>query len=40
LFITAGLLLDLILPLVWGLTLTVPLVVRWWIAYRSGQLFH
>lgn len=37
LFITSSLLLDFMLPLVWGLVLTVPLLALcWWVAYRSG----
>jgi hypothetical protein len=37
LFITLGLIMDLMLPLVWSLVLTLPLVVLcWWVAYRSG----
>jgi hypothetical protein len=37
LFITLGLVLDVALPLIWGLVLTLPLAVGcWWIAYRSG----
>jgi hypothetical protein len=37
LFVTLGLLMDFLLPLVWGLALSLPLaVVCWWIAYRSG----
>ncbi|HEX7285354.1 MAG TPA: hypothetical protein VF532_04190 [Candidatus Angelobacter sp.] len=37
LFITLGLAMDLALPLVWSLTLTLPLIVLcWWVAYRSG----
>lgn len=36
-FLGVGLLLDFALPLVWGLVLTLPLViVCWWVAYRSG----
>ena len=35
--ITLGLIADFILPLIWGLLATIPLVVlSWWIAYRSG----
>jgi hypothetical protein len=37
LFITLGLIMDFMLPLVWSLALTVPLlIVCWWVAYRSG----
>jgi len=37
LFITLGLVLDVALPLLWGLALTLPLAIGcWWIAYRSG----
>jgi hypothetical protein len=37
LFITLGLVMDFMLPLVWSLALTVPLlIVCWWVAYRSG----
>jgi hypothetical protein len=36
-FVTLGLLMDVTMPLVWGLVLTLPLAVAcWWIAYRSG----
>jgi len=35
-FMTLSLISDFVLPLVWGLVLTLPLlVVSWWIAYRS-----
>lgn len=31
-----GVLADLVLPLVWGLVATIPILVAcWWIAYRS-----
>jgi hypothetical protein len=37
LFIVLGLIADLILPLMWGLIATIPiLIVSWWVAYRSG----
>ena len=37
LFITLGLAMDFMLPLVWSLALTLPLLVLcWWVAYRSG----
>lgn len=37
LFTTLGLALDFAVPLVWGLILTLPLVVLcWWMAFRSG----
>ena len=37
LFVTLGLLLDVLLPWVWSLVLTLPLAVGcWWITYRSG----
>jgi len=37
LFMTLGLVLDFAVPLVWGLILTLPLLVLcWWMAYRSG----
>ena len=36
-FITSSLIADIVLPLVWGLIATIPLVLlSWWIAYRSG----
>lgn len=39
LFITLGLVLDLTLPIVWSLALTLPLLILcWWVAYRSGWL--
>ena len=32
-----SLILDFVLPLMWGLIATIPLVfVCWWIVYRSG----
>jgi hypothetical protein len=37
LFIVLGLIMDVALPLWWGLALTLPLgVFCWWVAYRSG----
>lgn len=37
LFMTLGLILDFAVPLVWGLILTLPLLVLcWWMAFRSG----
>ena len=37
LFIVLGLIMDVALPLWWGLALTLPLLVFcWWVAYRSG----
>ena len=37
LFIVLGLVLDVALPFLWSLILTLPLLVLcWWIAYRSG----
>ena len=28
---------DFIFPLIWGLVLTIPVVIlSWWVAYRSG----
>jgi hypothetical protein len=37
LFIVLGLIMDVALPLWWGLALTLPLAVFcWWVAYRSG----
>jgi hypothetical protein len=36
-FLVLGVVLDVTVPLMWGLVLTLPLVVLcWWIAYRSG----
>ena len=38
LFIILCLVLDVTLPLIWGLVLTVPLLVAcWWPGYRSGR---
>jgi hypothetical protein len=37
LFLTLGALMDLLVPWIWGLALTLPLLVLcWWTAYRSG----
>lgn len=37
LFVTSGVIADLLLPWVVGLILTLPLAVGcWWVAYRSG----
>jgi hypothetical protein len=37
LFIVLGLIMDVALPLWWGVALTLPLgVLCWWVAYRSG----
>jgi len=36
LFIVLGVIADLILPLVWGMIATVPILIfSWWVAYRS-----
>jgi hypothetical protein len=36
-FFCLSVLADFLLPLVWGLVATLPLVIlSWWIAYRSG----
>ena len=36
-FIVLSLVADFVLPLLWGLLATLPLIVlSWWIAYRSG----
>ncbi len=37
LFVGLGLVADFLLPLMWGLLATIPIVfLSWWIAYRSG----
>jgi hypothetical protein len=37
LFLTLGAVMDFLLPWVWGLVLTLPLLLLcWWAAYRSG----
>jgi uncharacterized membrane protein len=36
LFIMLGLVADFILPLMWGIIATIPiLILSWWVAYRS-----
>jgi hypothetical protein len=36
LFIVLGVIADLILPLMWGIIATVPILIfSWWVAYRS-----
>jgi hypothetical protein len=36
-FVALGLFADFMLPLVWGITATLPiLLLSWWIVYRSG----
>jgi hypothetical protein len=36
LFITLGLIADWILPFMWSLVATIPIVIfSWWVAYRS-----
>jgi uncharacterized membrane protein len=36
LFIMLGLIADFILPLMWGIIATIPiLILSWWVAYRS-----
>jgi uncharacterized membrane protein len=36
LFIMLGLMADFILPLMWGVIATIPiLILSWWVAYRS-----
>ncbi|MBA3693468.1 MAG: hypothetical protein H0W77_08540 [Acidobacteria bacterium] len=35
-FVLLGLLADVILPLLWGIVCTIPILfLSWWIAYRS-----
>lgn len=37
LFMVLGLILDVTLPFIWSVALTVPLAgVCWWLVYRSG----
>lgn len=37
LFVGFGLAADFLLPLLWGVLATIPIVfLSWWIAYRSG----
>jgi uncharacterized membrane protein len=36
LFIVLGVIADLILPFMWGMIATVPILIfSWWVAYRS-----
>jgi hypothetical protein len=36
LFIMLGLMADFILPLMWGVIATIPILIfSWWVAYRS-----
>jgi hypothetical protein len=36
LFIMLGLVADFIMPLMWGIIATIPiLILSWWVAYRS-----
>jgi len=36
-FVILSLVADFTLPLMWGILLTIPLILlSWWIAYRSG----
>lgn len=36
-FIVLGLIADFVLPLLWSLLATIPIVfLSWWVAYRSG----
>jgi len=36
-FLSLSVVADVMLPLLWGMLATMPLVVlSWWIAYRSG----
>jgi hypothetical protein len=35
-FLMLGLLADIVLPIIWGIVATIPLVfLSWWIAYKS-----
>ncbi|MDT7540456.1 MAG: hypothetical protein QOE33_360 [Acidobacteriota bacterium] len=35
-FILLGLFADIMLPLMWGIIATIPIVIlSWWVAYRS-----
>ena len=37
LFLTLGVLADVLLPLIWGVLVMLPLAILcWWIVYRSG----
>jgi hypothetical protein len=36
-FVSLGLVADFMLPLVWGIVATLPILLfSWWIVYRSG----
>jgi hypothetical protein len=36
LFTVLGLMADFILPIIWGIVATIPiLILSWWVAYRS-----
>jgi hypothetical protein len=36
-FIVLGLIADFVLPLMWGLVATIPILfISWWVAYKSG----
>jgi uncharacterized membrane protein len=36
-FLMLGLCADIILPILWGILATIPvLALSWWLAYRSG----
>ena len=37
LVLVLSLLADMVLPLIWGLVATIPIVIiSWWVVYRSG----
>ncbi|HYX69810.1 MAG TPA: hypothetical protein VE825_11800 [Terriglobales bacterium] len=37
LFLALSVVADVVLPLLWGLLATIPIVLlSWWVAYRSG----
>jgi uncharacterized membrane protein len=37
LFVALSVVADVMLPLLWGLLATIPIVLlSWWVAYRSG----
>ena len=37
LFLGLSVVADVVLPLLWGLLATIPIVfLSWWVAYRSG----
>jgi hypothetical protein len=37
LILVLSLLADIVLPLMWGLVATIPIVfVSWWVVYKSG----